>query len=75
MSRSDPTAAKSEALAESPACVLIVDDEGPLRRAAVQILVRKGYNVMEASDGEEAVRFSWRISAGGQRLFPRSRER
>jgi len=29
MSRSDPTAAKSEALAESSACVLIVDDEGP----------------------------------------------
>jgi hypothetical protein len=36
--------------------VLIADDEGPVRRAAVQILLRKGYNVMEASDGEEAVR-------------------
>jgi len=36
--------------------VLIADDEDPVRRAAVQILLRKGYNVMEASDGEEAVR-------------------
>ena len=36
--------------------MLIADDEGPVRRAAVQILLRKGYNVMEASDGEEAVR-------------------
>src|SRR2546425_412127 len=41
---------------ESLLGVLIADDEGPVRRAAVQILLRKGYNVMEASDGEEAVR-------------------
>jgi hypothetical protein len=36
--------------------VLIADDEGPVRRAAVRILLSKGYNIMEASDGEEAVR-------------------
>ena len=36
--------------------MLIADDEGPVRRAAVQILLRKGYNVMEAGDGAEAVR-------------------
>jgi len=52
----DQTAGKSKALTEGSACVLIADDEGPVRRAAVQILLRKGYNVMEAGDGEEAVR-------------------
>ncbi len=55
LSRADQ-AGKSKALAGGSACVLIADDEGPVRRAAVQILLRKGYNVMEAGDGEEAVR-------------------
>jgi CheY-like chemotaxis protein len=36
--------------------VLTGDDEGPVRRAAVQILLRIGYDVIEAGDGEEAVR-------------------
>src|SRR6266480_1383804 len=48
-----PYTGKSKALAEGPACLLIADDEAPVRRAAAQILLRKGYNVMEASDGEE----------------------
>src|SRR5882672_6843941 len=56
LSRLDQTAGKSKALAEGSACLLIADDEAPVRRAAAQILLRKGYNVMEASDGEEAVR-------------------
>jgi CheY-like chemotaxis protein len=56
MSRSDQTTGRSRSLTEGSACVLIADDEGPVRRAAVQILLRKGYNVMEASDGEQAVR-------------------
>ena len=56
MSRSDQTTGRARSLVEGSACVLIADDEGPVRRAAVQILLRKGYNVMEASDGEEAVR-------------------
>lgn len=56
MSRSDQTTGRARTLVEGSACVLIADDEGPVRRAAVQILLRKGYNVMEASDGEEAVR-------------------
>ncbi|HKX00835.1 MAG TPA: response regulator [Bryobacteraceae bacterium] len=56
MSRSDQTTGRARSLTEGSACVLIADDEGPVRRAAVQILLRKGYNVMEASDGEEAVR-------------------
>ena len=54
--RSDQPAARSKPLAEGSACVLIADDEGPVRRAAVRILLSKGYNIMEASDGEEAVR-------------------
>jgi len=56
MSRSDQPAGRSKTLSEGSACVLIADDEGPVRRAAVRILLRKGYNIMEASDGEEAVR-------------------
>jgi len=56
MSRSDQPAGQTRPLSESSACVLIADDEGPVRRAAVRILLRKGYNIMEASDGEEAVR-------------------
>jgi CheY-like chemotaxis protein len=54
--RSEQTKGKIKPLSEGSACVLIADDEGPVRRAAVQILLRKGYNVMEAGDGEEAVR-------------------
>jgi two-component system, cell cycle sensor histidine kinase and response regulator CckA len=54
--RGEQTKGRMKTLVEGSACVLIADDEGPVRRAAVQILLRKGYNVMEASDGEEAVR-------------------
>ena len=54
--RPEQTRGRMKTLVEGSACVLIADDEGPVRRAAVQILLRKGYNVMEASDGEEAVR-------------------
>jgi len=54
--RSDQNKGRTRPLVEGSACVLIADDEGPVRRAAVQILLRKGYNVMEAGDGEEAVR-------------------
>ena len=54
--RPEPAKTRMRTVTEGTACVLIADDEGPVRRAAVQILLRKGYNVMEASDGEEAVR-------------------
>ena len=53
--RAEQNKGRMKTLVEGSACVLIADDEGPVRRAAVQILLRKGYNVMEASDGEEAV--------------------
>jgi CheY-like chemotaxis protein len=55
MNRSDQPA-RPRIVTDGSACVLIADDEGPVRRAAVRILLRKGYNIMEASDGEEAVR-------------------
>jgi signal transduction histidine kinase/ActR/RegA family two-component response regulator len=38
--------------------VLLVEDEDSVRRLAVTILRKNGYSVMEARDGEEAVRIS-----------------
>jgi len=49
------------AVAESPAeirrgsgTILLVEDEDALRRAAIRLLSRHGYRVLEARDGEEA---------------------
>jgi len=38
--------------------VLLVDDEPDVRKLVGRILLRQGYTVFEASDGEEAIRFS-----------------
>jgi len=54
--RAQQNKGRMKTVTEGTACIFIVDDEGPVRRAAVQILLRKGYHVMEASDGEEAVK-------------------
>ena len=35
--------------------ILVVDDEERMRRLVADFLVKKGYSVMEAADGEEAV--------------------
>ncbi len=35
--------------------ILVVDDEERMRRLVADFLMKKGYSVMEASDGEEAV--------------------
>jgi two-component system, cell cycle sensor histidine kinase and response regulator CckA len=51
-----PSASRRRLAEGGSACVLIAEGEGPVRRAAVQILSRKGYNVIEAGDGEEALR-------------------
>jgi len=38
--------------------LLLVEDEASVRQASHQFLVRSGYNVLEAGDGEEALRVS-----------------
>ncbi len=35
--------------------ILVVDDEGSVRRFAVRVLEREGYAVVQASDGHEAI--------------------
>jgi len=39
---------------ERPVTVLVVDDEAPLRRILERLLVRDGYRVISAGDGETA---------------------
>jgi len=39
---------------ERPITVLVVDDEAPLRRILERLLVRDGYRVISAGDGETA---------------------
>lgn len=40
---------------ETAACVLVVDDEFDIREMLSDILVYEGYNVLAASNGEEAL--------------------
>ena len=41
---------------ESPATLLVVDDEEPIRTALARYLTQQGYAVGTASSGEEALR-------------------
>jgi two-component system cell cycle sensor histidine kinase/response regulator CckA len=45
----------SSARAGAGLTVLVVDDEAAVRRFAVRVLQRDGYDVLEASDGAEAI--------------------
>lgn len=45
--------------------VLIADDEEPVRRVASRLLVRNGYDVLEAANGAEALRM---LSAGDGKI-------
>lgn len=45
--------------------VLVVDDEAPLRRVVGRALERLGCTVLEAADGEEAVRL---VGSGAHRI-------
>jgi two-component system cell cycle sensor histidine kinase/response regulator CckA len=51
----DEFSQSSLARAGSGLTVLVVDDETAVRRFAVRVLQRDGYEVLEASDGVEAV--------------------
>ncbi|CAN5903302.1 hypothetical protein BH11GEM1_BH11GEM1_19420 [soil metagenome] len=56
-----------EAIA-SPATVLLVEDEAPVRRVVCRGLRRLGYHVLEAGDGVEALRV-WREAGGDVQLL------
>lgn len=42
-------------LADGPVCILVVDDDEPLRNALRKFLVQQGYDVLAAATGEEAL--------------------
>jgi two-component system chemotaxis response regulator CheY len=45
-----------DAIAARPGCVLIVDDEEKVRKPIRLTLTKAGYDVLEAQDGQEAIR-------------------
>jgi DNA-binding NtrC family response regulator len=49
--------------AHSPQRILIVDDDASIRRTLHLLLSKNGYDVLQASDGSEAVRL-WRERGG-----------
>jgi CheY-like chemotaxis protein len=48
--------------------VLVVDADAATRRAVERVLVEAGYDVLEASSGDEAVKLLWRTSRRGERI-------
>lgn len=51
MSQTEPDSTRTR-----PPCVLVVDDDEAVRSVAAKVLRRRGYRVLEASGGDEAIR-------------------
>lgn len=49
---------KDESLPEGNETILFVEDEGLVRSFGIRVLKRLGYNIISASDGEEALNFA-----------------
>lgn len=58
----EPKSAKSDTSREHAAAILLIDDEGAVRRVAAEALRGAGYCVIEAASGEEAVELARTIS-------------
>lgn len=43
--------------------IIVVDDDAAVRRIASRILIEEGFSVLEASDGDEAIRLAERLGA------------
>lgn len=60
--RAGPRQSDSQSLS-SRTTVLVVDDEEMVRRLAARMLLQLGYHILEAKDGQEAVRLLQRSAA------------
>jgi len=60
-SASRPAARLAPETAAGSECILLAEDEGALRRLARRVLEAQGYNVIEASNAEEAYALAQRV--------------
>lgn len=52
----DPELRPGEPLSNRSGCVLVVDDDPPIRRVVAQMIKWAGYQVLEAENGKDAIR-------------------
>jgi CheY-like chemotaxis protein len=55
-SRNQPIS-EQEQLNDTPPLILLIDDEAPFRSVIKQVLLNAGYEVVEAADGAEGIRY------------------
>lgn len=48
--------------------VLVVDDDAATRRTVMRVLVEASYDVVEASNAEDAIKLLWRTSRRGESI-------